>query len=65
MSPFWQNAVALSVVAVAFGYVGYSAYRWLFAKSTAGCSKGCGGCSTEKPLVSLELAPPSTRKSSS
>jgi len=40
----WEsNLVALAIVASAI-YLGFSAWRTLFAKSKAGCGSGCGKC---------------------
>ncbi len=56
MPEYLQSIIALALVGLAFGYLGYCGYRWWFGKSSGGgCGSGCSGCATKPTLVSLEL----------
>jgi hypothetical protein len=69
MIHYFQNAVALVVVAVAAGYLSISLGRWLRRRGTTGCGGACGGCQSNEPvtsqqrLVSLEMSPPAQKNS--
>lgn len=56
-----QNFLALAIVAIAAGYLGWRAWRTLAVRKNSGCGAACGSCSTgddaavpkQKPLVTI------------
>ncbi|HTN75463.1 MAG TPA: FeoB-associated Cys-rich membrane protein [Pirellulaceae bacterium] len=58
MNTFWQNLIALTIVAGAAGFLGREGWRWLFKKQASGCGSACSGCGTTKQIVSLDLTYP-------
>jgi hypothetical protein len=56
-----QNLIALAIVAVAAGYLGWRGWKLLAGRKAAGCGSACGGCPVnndalpqQKPLVTIK-----------
>ena len=60
MTTFWQNLIALTIVAGAASFLGREGWRWLFKKQASGCGSACSGCGATKQVVSLDLTYPVT-----
>ena len=62
MNAYWQNWVALAIVAGAAAHVGFRVWIMFATKEQSDCGGGCHGCTAKadtdrptSPLVSLEL----------
>lgn len=61
----WQDLIALALVAIAAGYLGWHGWRFIARRRATGCGGGCSGCAAGekgasvdgKPLVTIERNP--------
>jgi hypothetical protein len=61
MTGNWQDAAALTMVALASLWIARGAWRWLRRKGSSGCPS-CGGCASDHPPAALvKIDPPVKR----
>jgi hypothetical protein len=57
MSFGWQDILVLAICLAAAAYVARLVWKSLAGRATAGCSSGCGKCSTSQPKAVLTIEP--------